>query len=226
MDNYIILSEKKWNKDLVEFGNSNFPNTVWTLIENNKMFTLSELNKINPKKIFVPHWSYKIPEEIFNKYECVLFHMTDLPFGRGGTPLQNLIYLGYNKTKISAIRVENGIDTGPVYLKKDLELNGSGREIFIRSNEVIKTMIFEIISENLKSTPQVGEPYFFKRRKKEDGNLDKTNSIEEFYNFIRMLDIDGYPPAYLEFGNFRLEFSRASLLEKEIIISDVRITKK
>ncbi len=25
------------------------------------------------------------------KFECVCFHMTDVPYGRGGSPLQNLI---------------------------------------------------------------------------------------------------------------------------------------
>ena len=30
-------------------------------------------------------------QEIHENYKCIIFHMTDLPFGRGGSPLQNLI---------------------------------------------------------------------------------------------------------------------------------------
>lgn len=226
MENYIILSEKKWNTDLIEFCNSSFPNTNWIHIDNKDAFKYDELISIKPRKIFIPHWSHIIPETIFNSFECIVFHMTDLPYGRGGSPLQNLISRGFLHTKISALKVEKGIDTGPVYLKKDLELIGSAREIFIRSNDVIKSMIFQIINENIQPKQQIGEPIIFKRRKPEDGNLENTRTIQEFYDFIRMLDADGYPPAFIEFGNFRLEFSRASLIDKESILSDVRITKK
>ena len=44
--------------------------------------------------------------------------MTDLPYGRGGSPLQNLIANKIYDTKISAIRAEGGIDTGRIYLKE------------------------------------------------------------------------------------------------------------
>lgn len=44
--------------------------------------------------------------------------MTDLPYGRGGSPLQNLIVRNHYKTKISEIRVKKEIDSGPIYLKK------------------------------------------------------------------------------------------------------------
>ena len=44
-----------------------------------------------PKYIFFPHWSKKVDTKIVNNYECVCFHETDLPYGRGGSPIQNLI---------------------------------------------------------------------------------------------------------------------------------------
>jgi methionyl-tRNA formyltransferase len=44
--------------------------------------------------------------------------MTDLPFGRGGSPLQNLISRKIYNTKLSAIRVVKELDAGPVFLKK------------------------------------------------------------------------------------------------------------
>src|SRR2546427_4886313 len=50
-----------------------------------------KLKQIRPDFVFFPHWSWPIPEEIHSQFECVIFHMTDLPYGRGGSPLQNLI---------------------------------------------------------------------------------------------------------------------------------------
>ena len=59
-----------------------------------------------------------IPSKIYQKFETIIFHMTDVPFGRGGSPLQNLIIRGYKISKLSAIKCTKKIDGGPVYLKK------------------------------------------------------------------------------------------------------------
>ena len=49
-----------------------------------------------------------------------------------------------------------------------------------------------------------------------------AKNIREFYDEIRMRDEDGHPLAYIDFGNFRLEFRRASL-RRDCVESDVRI---
>ena len=84
-------------------------------ITDNLKFKLDEIRRINPEYIFFPHWSYIIPKEIFSNYQCIVFHMTDLPYGRGGSPLQNLILAGKKKTKISAIDVVEEIDAGDIF---------------------------------------------------------------------------------------------------------------
>nr|WP_294859561.1 methionyl-tRNA formyltransferase [uncultured Fluviicola sp.] len=226
MSNYIILSEKEWHRDLPKKMEEKITGSNWFLIDSKEEFNTVSLAKIKPVSIFIPHWSHLIPEEIYSNYECIVFHMTDLPFGRGGSPLQNLIVRGLNETKISALRVEQGIDTGPVYLKSQLSLDGTAREIFLRAASVIEKMIQKIICDQLQPEPQKGEPVIFKRRKKEDGNIKNLESISEIYNYIRMLDADGYPKAYLEFGDFVLEFSGASIESEHSILADVRIIKK
>jgi methionyl-tRNA formyltransferase len=81
----------------------------------NEELTVRALNEIKPTYVFFPHWSYIIPEEMYTNFECVMFHMTDLPFGKGGSPLQNLIARGIYETHITAFRCEKGLDTGPIY---------------------------------------------------------------------------------------------------------------
>lgn len=95
------------------------------LIENKNKLTLKYLSKIKPKYIFFPHWSFIIKKNILNKYTCICFHSTDLPFGRGGSPIQNLIKRDFKNTKICALKMENKIDAGPIYLKENLNLSGS-----------------------------------------------------------------------------------------------------
>ena len=53
--------------------------------------------------------------------------MTDVPFGRGGSPLQNLISRGIYETKISAFRCVAEMDAGPVYPKRPFSL-AEGRQ--------------------------------------------------------------------------------------------------
>jgi hypothetical protein len=56
----------------------------------------------------VPHWSHLIPESIWGPCPTVIFHMTDLPYGRGGSPLQNLIQRGHSSTMLTALRCGSG----------------------------------------------------------------------------------------------------------------------
>lgn len=184
------------------------------------------VKKISPRFIFFPHWSYIIPAGIFENFECIVFHMTDLPFGRGGSPLQNLIVRGIKQTKISAICVVKELDAGPIYMKEPLDLSGAAREIFTRCRPIIKKMIFRILEEKIEPVPQTGEVTVFKRRTPDQSDISKLENINEIYDYIRMLDADGYPHAYLETENLRFEFTGASQSSDNIINANVRIIKK
>ena len=226
MENILIVSEKSWNKELVSYLQSTMPQYPFYLISQKEDFTVERIGSISPVKIFIPHWSYIIPSAIFERYECIVFHMTDLPYGRGGSPLQNLIVRGLTATKLSALRVEVGLDTGPVYLKMDLSLSGTAEEIFVRVNKLVGKMIVEIIQNHLQPVPQEGDPVVFKRRKPEQSDMSGLEKLEEIFDYIRMLDADGYPHAYIEKGEFRYEFTRASIKADGSIVADVKITKK
>lgn len=226
MENILIVSEKSWNKELVSYLQSTMPQYAFYLISQKEDFTVERIGSISPVKIFISHWSYIIPSAIFERYECIVFHMTDLPYGRGGSPLQNLIVRGLTATKLSALRVEVGLDTGPVYLKMDLSLSGTAEEIFVRVNKLVGKMIVEIIQNNLQPVPQEGDPVVFKRRKPEQSDMSGLEKLEEIFDYIRMLDADGYPHAYIEKGEFRYEFTRASIKADGSIVADVKITKK
>ena len=185
------------------------------------------LRAIKPDYIFFMHWSWLIPEDIYSNFNCIVFHMTNLPFGRGGSPLQNLIIRGYSETKISAIRVDAGIDTGDIYIKKDLSLKGTAAEIFVRAGEVMMRMIEEIIKNDPTPVKQHGEPTYFKRRKPEQSLISgDIDSIECLYDFIRMLDAKNYPKAFIENETFKFEFTQAQIENGTELAAHVRIVKK
>lgn len=86
------------------------------LIDTPDQLDPTRLNASGVSTLFFPHWSYKIPAPIYEAFECIIFHMTDLPYGRGGSPLQNLIVRGHQDTVITALRCVEAFDAGPVYL--------------------------------------------------------------------------------------------------------------
>lgn len=227
MNTCIIVSEKKRNQTLIEHLQSEFESINWVLIDEKEKFNTTFLKKHQVSKIFVPHWSYIIPEEIYSNYECIVFHMTDLPYGRGGSPLQNLIVRGHSETKISALRVVKELDAGPVYLKRELSLKGTAEEILTEANKLIERMIFELIANDLKPKEQEGEIVKFKRRKPEDSNIGEVEELKSVYDYIRMLDAQGYPHAFLETSNLKFEFTKAQFNpDDDIITAHVRIFKK
>lgn len=175
--------------------------------------TPDKLEQLHPEFIFFSHWSWLIPEEIHSRFECVVFHMTDLPYGRGGSPLQNLIVRGHKETKLTALRCVEGLDAGPVYLKYPLSLAGTAEEILQRASALMEEMIIEIVIKHPAPIHQQGEPVIFKRRHPEDGNLAPLVELAQVYNYIRMLDAEGYPRAFLDTEHFHLEFSEADLGE-------------
>lgn len=226
MDNkvYIVATIKPWNIKVYNEVIKHYPGE-WHLITSPEDLTPEKVRSINPKYIFFPHWSDLVPDEILNISTCVCFHETDLPYGRGGSPLQNLISRGEKETVISAFKMSEKLDAGPIYLKRPLSLEGLAEEIFLRAAYVVAGMIRTMVEENPVPVAQAGEPTFFKRRKPVESRItDEKARLQELFDHIRMLDAEGYPKAFLESGGFRYEISRPALRTDEIQ-ADVRITR-
>lgn len=220
--NYIIATSRPWNEILAKRLEEKTGHT-FHLVTRKEDLVLEHLQKIQPRYIFFPHWSFVIPKQIFKSYECVIFHMTDLPYGRGGSPLQNLIQRGHKETKISALRCEQEMDAGPIYLKRPLCLEGAGSEIFLRAACIIEEMIEKIVRETPTPSPQEGKPVLFQRRTPGESDLASASihDLNDFFDFIRMLDAEGYPRAFLDIHNHRLEFSRVQMEQDKLVGSFV-----
>jgi methionyl-tRNA formyltransferase len=219
---YVVIGCRPWNRKLFDEVISRYPGE-WHFVGSREELTSDKMRAIDPRFIFFLHWSWKVPDEIVNDFECVCFHMTDVPFGRGGSPLQNLIVRGHRDTKITALRMTHEIDAGPVYLKEPLSLEGRAEDIYIRAGEIEAKMIARIIRVEKAPVPQSGEVVTFKRRKPEESDVAPIQSLAELYDHIRMLDAEEYPHAFLEAGRFRMEFVRAAR-HPDRIVAEVSIT--
>ena len=222
----LLLSSRPWNASLAERLRASLQRPVHAISQPQEL-RLEALLSLDPEWIFVPHWSHLIPKEIWNRWPTVIFHLTDLPYGRGGSPLQNLIQRGHNSTMLTALRCTAELDAGPIYGKEQLGLLGTAEEIFIRADALIEAMIERVVQESPDPQPQQGEPVLFNRRSPEQSNLSlcRAGDLTACYDQIRMLDADGYPHAFLEANGLRLEFRRVSRrsdgLHADVVIKSI-----
>ena len=209
MNQYLVATTKRWNYEAYKQHVAKLKGE-WTLVG-----SVQELNdaltRIKPRYIFFPHWSWIVPYEIITKYECVCFHMTDLPYGRGGSPLQNLIVRGHDQTQLVALKMIEELDAGPIYMKAQLSLDGSAQEIYERAADKIYQLIKYIVENEPAPVDQSGDPVMFTRRTPKQSVLPKDGDLKTIYDHIRMLDAETYPRAFLEYGDYVIIFSSASL---------------
>ena len=221
--NYIVAAIGDWNKKLFNEHSKNF-NGEWFFCDNPDSLN-DLLNKVQARYIFFPHWRWIVAENILEDNECVCFHMTDVPYGRGGSPLQNLIIRGHKTTVLTALRMDEGVDTGSVYFKMPFSLNGTAESIYQRAAELSWDMMSQIVSNEQSPVAQVGEVVEFKRRKPEQSQIPSSLAAEQIYDYIRMLDAPGYPNSFIEKSGYIFEFTGAAFDTGELT-ANVRIRVK
>jgi len=219
---YLVAGCKSWHRRVFGEVLSKLAGD-WHYVGKQEELCLAYIRELRPRYIFFLHWSWKVPPEILAEVECVCFHMTDVPYGRGGSPLQNLIVRGHRETRLTALRMTSELDAGPVYLKRSLSLEGGAEEIYLRASALSAEMIQQIARDEMHALPQTGVAVNFKRRKPEESQIAKLDSLEQLHDFIRMLDAEGYPRAFLSHDGYRFEFSRSALYDGRIV-ADVHIT--
>ncbi len=204
--NIVITSSNTWftlERDVATSHNV-------TYIHDNADLTQDNLTAIDPDVIFFPHWNWKVSSSIHTQYPCIVFHTAPLPYGRGGSPIQNLILEGYAEAPVCAIQMTDDIDAGAIYLKQNVSLKGSLSDIFERINSTVNILIAELVTGVLpEPKPQTGEPYYFKRRDVINNIIPKNMDLEKVFDRIRMLDHRDYPQSYIIHGNYKIEFSSA-----------------
>ena len=208
----VIASSKSW------FVISDYlrKNNQISYITKKNDLTIENLRKINPNLIFFPHWSWKVPSEIHKQYKCILFHTAPLPFGRGGSPIQNLILLGYKKYPVCALKMVEELDSGPIYSKGELSLEGPLSIIFKRLNIIVNDLIKDLVEFLPEPKSQKGNHFYFKRLNEAQNKIPQQGSLDDFYDRVRMLDDSTYPNAYINYGDYIIEFSKAEFADGKI----------
>ena len=203
--NFLVCSSRNWFKLSEEISGKN----VVKFIMRKEELTIETVDNFKPDYIFFPHWNWIVKKEIHEKYECVVFHTAPLPYGRGGSPIQNLIMEGIKASPVCAIKMTSKLDAGPIYASSNISLAGDLNSIFSRINDAVNELIAKILSEILTPIDQVSEPHIFKKLTQGDNEITAGLKLEEIYDRIRMVDHPDYLSAFIMYGNIKNELSNA-----------------
>lgn len=223
MTTYAVAGSRPWNRQTFERRLEDLPGT-WLFVATPDELDAALAAHPELDTVFFLHWSHKVTADVLSRVRCINFHMTDLPYGRGGSPLQNLIARGHDHTKLTAIRMTPAFDEGAVYAKRDLCLEGTAEEVYLRAGELSAEVIAELVADWPEPVEQTGEVVRFKRRTPGQSAIADLAGLDALHDFIRMLDADGYPRAFLEHAGFRFEFRRSGRYEGRVEAS-VTITE-
>jgi methionyl-tRNA formyltransferase len=226
MTNVIFCGYRDWAIEIVDFISNHHRVNTCMVINSNTEFN-EKIGNIEPQSvdiiIFIG-WSWLITDDVTSKFLCLGIHPSDLPWYRGGSPLQHQIINGIKKTQISLMTLSNTkIDGGDIWMKHDLSLDGKNMKEVLKnltiSSIVLLTKFFDVFPILSPELQDISKGSYFKRRKPEDSRLEledfKKKSLIEIYDFIRSLT-DPYPNAYLEdeFGN-KLLFKEVELIKNK-----------
>ena len=206
---HVVAGSRPWNRPAFDrFRATRPPGEHWEFVAAPGELE-PRLRAVDPRYVFFLHWSSIVPARVTDRWECVCFHMTDVPYGRGGSPLQNLILRGHRETVLTALRMTDEVDAGPVYDKRPLSLAGTAQAVYERATELSLAMAAGIVDAQPEPVPQEGPVTRFARRTPAESRLPSEGTVDDLYDFIRMLDADGYPRAFVEHGGVRLELGDA-----------------
>jgi methionyl-tRNA formyltransferase len=102
------------------------------------------------------------------------------------------------------------LDGGPIYDSIEIKLDGNINDIFMRISECIERMIIKICKQNPTPISQSGEVYSFNRLSYSDNKILDSFQLRQIYDRIRMVDGGGYKRSFIDFGQYRIEFSNAT----------------
>jgi len=206
MINVIFCGYRSWAFDIIN-SVYNHKNVKTIDIIRSKSEYNDKIDKIIIKTdiiVFIG-WSWIIPNDIIEKKLCLGLHPSNLPEYRGGSPLQHQIINGLDRTKISLMSLSKNIDSGDIWLKRDLSLAGDSiSDVFLELAEVSTKLLNEFFDTYPKITPvkqDTSRGKYYKRRKPVESKLTAEDfskkKLSELYNFIRALT-SPYPNAYME----------------------------
>lgn len=140
----------------------------------------------------------------------LVVHASDLPRGRGFSPLVWQVLEGMNEIPLTMITMTEQADAGDIVMKRRImfeghELNDEMRD---RMGRAIMAMCLDLLDQHepLGLQPQRGEPSWYRKRGPQDSRLDPDISIADQFDLLRVVDNERYP-AFFDLRGHRYALS-------------------
>ena len=152
---------------------------------------------------------------------CLNVHASLLPRWRGAAPIQRAILAGDRKTGVCIMGMEQGLDTGPVYARRETEIGGkTAGELTAELARIGGALIAEVLERIDAITPEPqpedGATYAHKIAKA-DARLDFDRPADEVERQVRAFSPE--PGAYFECLN--LSVSRPVVERVKVLAAEV-----
>ncbi|NVO23594.1 formyltransferase family protein [Donghicola mangrovi] len=167
--------------------------------------------------LFLVSCSEIVTEDVRAKYKhCFVLHASDLPQGRGWSPLVWQVIEGRTEFTLSMLDAADPVDSGAIWAKRHFhipdhatfdEINAA---LFQQEVELMDDAI-RMVEAGAAPTPQSDEGVsYYRRRTPADSVLDTSQSIEQVFDRLRVCDPERYP-AIIEIRGHRYKLSLEKL---------------
>lgn len=164
-----------------------------------------------------------LPEPILEAFPlgCLNIHASLLPRWRGAAPIQRAIEAGDKKSGVTIMHVAQGLDTGDMLLKGEVEITSetTGEILHDKLAQIGADLISQVLADSKKYPPQKqseNDACYAKKIDKNEAKADFLLSAEELCRKIRAFS--PYPAVYFEHKNerFKILFAEPSAEKGEI----------
>jgi methionyl-tRNA formyltransferase len=155
---------------------------------------LALLQATEAQAMVVAAYGLILPQSVLDLYAlgCINIHASLLPRWRGAAPIQRALLAGDVETGISIMRMEAGLDTGPVYLAQALPISNRDTaqtlhdKLAVLGGQCIVQALPAIAAGTLVPTPQPEAGVTYARKiAKDEAELDWRRSAAELDRQVR-----------------------------------------
>ena len=179
---------------------------------------LENFKKLSPDIVIVVAYGQIIPKNFLNiaKFGFINIHASLLPKWRGAAPIQRAIMSGDKKIGVSIMKIEEKLDSGPVLVSEELELDQNvthgeiEKKLSITGANLLIESLKNIEDGNLKFVDQVHSEATY--AKKIDKGETKINwNLDAHKVLAHIHGLSPSPGAWFEYENERFKILRAKI---------------
>jgi len=183
---------------------------------------LKELKDLRPDLLVTAAYGRILSKEILDvpPLGCINVHGSLLPKYRGAAPIHWAIINGESHTGITTMFTDEGMDTGDMLLKKEVEITddmtaGELHDILAAVGaEVLRDTLKELENGTLRRVPQIdAEATYAPMIQKDVGTIDWSKSSKEIHNLVR--GTNPWPAAFTFYKGQRMRIWKTKAEEKD-----------